>query len=101
MALLRDEGRARLAKLLMRARRLTRDMPGIGDTAMLRFIDWLEPLLRRDSYLALLAERSEVLGRLLHLLGLVKMPIGHQIVWLEIELFLSPLPIHPIDFSTD
>ncbi|NRT56508.1 bifunctional [glutamate--ammonia ligase]-adenylyl-L-tyrosine phosphorylase/[glutamate--ammonia-ligase] adenylyltransferase [Sphaerotilus uruguayifluvii] len=77
VALLRDEGRARLAKLLMRARRLTRDMPGIGDTAMLRFIDWLEPLLRRDSYLALLAERSEVLGRLLHLLGLARWPMRY------------------------
>ena len=77
VALLRDEGRARLAKLLMRARRLSRDMPGIGDTALLRFIDWIEPLLRRDSYLALLAERGEVLGRLLRLLGLARWPMRY------------------------
>jgi glutamate-ammonia-ligase adenylyltransferase len=77
VALLRDEGRARLVRLLMRARRLTQDEPEIGETALLRFVDWLEPLLRRDSYLALLAERGEVLGRLLHLLGLARWPMRY------------------------
>ena len=77
VALLRDEGRARLVRLLMRARRLAQDEPEIGETALLRFVDWLEPLLRRDSYLALLAERGEVLGRLLHLLGLARWPMRY------------------------
>ena len=77
VALLRDEGRARLVRLLMRARRLTQDEPEIGETALLRFVDWLEPLLRRDSYLALLAERGEVLGRMLHLLGLARWPVRY------------------------
>jgi glutamate-ammonia-ligase adenylyltransferase len=77
VAMLRDDSRQRLAKLLMRARRLSASMPGIGDAALLRFIDWLEPLLRRDSYLALLAERGEVLGRLLRLLGLARWPMRY------------------------
>ena len=38
--------------------------------AAILFLDWLEPLLRRESYLALLAERPEVQNRLLRLLGL-------------------------------
>jgi glutamate-ammonia-ligase adenylyltransferase len=32
-------------------------------------VDWLEPLLRRESYLALLLERPAVHERLLRLLG--------------------------------
>ena len=40
-------------------------MPG----AALRMIDWIEPLLRRESYLALLWERPGVHERLLRLLG--------------------------------
>ena len=47
------------------------------EAAALRFIDWLEPLLRRDSYLALLAERPEVLRRLLRLLGLARWPMQY------------------------
>ncbi|RZL07904.1 MAG: glutamine-synthetase adenylyltransferase, partial [Rubrivivax sp.] len=39
-----------------------------------RFIEWLNPLLRRDSYLSMLAERPEVLKRLLRLLGLARWP---------------------------
>jgi glutamate-ammonia-ligase adenylyltransferase len=49
----------------------------VGDTAVARFVDWVEPLLRRDSYLALLAERPEVLARLLHLLGLARWPMRY------------------------
>ena len=43
--------------------------------AALRFVDWLEPLLRRESYLALLVERPEVQHRLLRLLGLARWPM--------------------------
>ena len=77
VAVLRDDGRARLAMLLMRAHRLASEMPQGGEDAALRFIDWVEPLLRRDSYLALLAERREVLGRLLRLLVLARWPMRY------------------------
>lgn len=52
------------------------DAPGRYD-AVLRFLDWLEPLLRRESYLALLSERPEVLKRLLRLLGLARWPMRY------------------------
>ena len=41
------------------------------------FVDWIEPLLRRESYLALLAERPEVQNRLLRLLGLARWPMRY------------------------
>jgi glutamate-ammonia-ligase adenylyltransferase len=47
------------------------------EDAALRFIDWLDPLLRRDSYLALLVERPEVMKRLLRLLGLARWPMRY------------------------
>ena len=43
----------------------------------MRFIDWLEPLLRRESYIALLVERPEVQNRLLRLLGLARWPMRY------------------------
>jgi [glutamine synthetase] adenylyltransferase / [glutamine synthetase]-adenylyl-L-tyrosine phosphorylase len=73
---LRDESKLRLARLVScaadaaRAGRCTMD-------AALRFIDWLEPLLRRESYLALLVERPEVQSRLLRLLGLARWPMRY------------------------
>ncbi len=45
--------------------------------AATRFVDWLEPLLRRESYLALLVERPEVQNRLLRLLGLARWPMRY------------------------
>src|SRR5690606_29574681 len=42
--------------------------------AALRWADWIEPLLRRESYLALLVERPGVHERLLRLLGAAKWP---------------------------
>ncbi|MBP6903304.1 MAG: bifunctional [glutamate--ammonia ligase]-adenylyl-L-tyrosine phosphorylase/[glutamate--ammonia-ligase] adenylyltransferase [Burkholderiaceae bacterium] len=73
---LRDEPKLRLGKLVQRA------AAGVADglctlDAALRFIDWLEPLLRRDSYLALLVERPEVMKRLLRLLGLARWPMQY------------------------
>ena len=41
------------------------------------FVDWIEPLLRRESYLALLVERPEVQNRLLRLLGLARWPMRY------------------------
>ena len=46
-------------------------------SAALRFVDWVEPLLRRESYLALLVERPEVHHRLLRLLGLARWPMQY------------------------
>jgi glutamate-ammonia-ligase adenylyltransferase len=74
VTLMREEGRQRLARLLRRA---TGHLNDVGEDALLRFIDWIEPLLRRDSYLALLAERPEVLTRLLRLLGLARWPMRY------------------------
>ncbi len=73
---LRDASRQRLAKLLDRVAQ------GIADgsctaEAGLRFIDWLDPLMRRDSYFALLVERPEVLRRLLRMLGLARWPVRY------------------------
>ncbi|WP_288638528.1 bifunctional [glutamate--ammonia ligase]-adenylyl-L-tyrosine phosphorylase/[glutamate--ammonia-ligase] adenylyltransferase [Comamonas kerstersii] len=72
---LRDEARARLFRLVQRtAQRVGQEQDGLQATAALRFIDWLEPLLRRESYLALLLERPAVHERLLDLLGAAKWP---------------------------
>ena len=46
-----------------------------------RFIDWLEPLMRRESYLALLLERPEVHRRLLRLLGMARWPMQYLMRW--------------------
>ena len=72
---LRDEARARLFRLVQRtAQRVGQEQDGLQATAALRFIDWLEPLLRRENYLALLLERPAVHERLLDLLGAAKWP---------------------------
>ena len=70
---LREDGKRRLGKLLLRVGAAIEheDLPV---EAGLRFVDWLEPLLRRDAYLALLSERPSVLARLLRLLGLARWP---------------------------
>ncbi len=73
---LRDETKSRLGRLMQRAAACVAD-GHCSEAAALRFIDWLEPLLRRDSYLALLLERPEVLKRLLHLLGLARWPMQY------------------------
>ncbi|MFN0182836.1 MAG: bifunctional [glutamate--ammonia ligase]-adenylyl-L-tyrosine phosphorylase/[glutamate--ammonia-ligase] adenylyltransferase [Aquabacterium sp.] len=73
---LSDESRLRLGRLMLRAGQVVAAGEA-GDEAALRFVDWLEPLLRRDSYIALLAERPEVLKRLLRLLGLARWPMRY------------------------
>ena len=73
---LRDEGKLRLGKLVQRTAACMADAT-CTEAAALRFIDWLEPLLRRDSYLALLVERPEVMRRLLRLLGLARWPMQY------------------------
>ncbi|WP_310388667.1 bifunctional [glutamate--ammonia ligase]-adenylyl-L-tyrosine phosphorylase/[glutamate--ammonia-ligase] adenylyltransferase [Roseateles sp.] len=73
---LREESRLRLAKLIARAAIAVRD-EGCSMAAALRFVDWIEPLLRRESYLALLVERPAVQARLLRLLGLARWPMRY------------------------
>lgn len=73
ISLLRDESKLRLARLVQRAASAV-ESEHCSMEAALRFVDWLEPLLRRESYLALLVERPEVQNRLLRLLGLARWP---------------------------
>ncbi|HVZ47095.1 MAG TPA: bifunctional [glutamate--ammonia ligase]-adenylyl-L-tyrosine phosphorylase/[glutamate--ammonia-ligase] adenylyltransferase [Ramlibacter sp.] len=70
---LRDEARQRLARLVQRTAQWV-EQKRVSETAALRMIDWVEPLLRRESYLALLAERPGVHERLLRLLGAARWP---------------------------
>jgi glutamate-ammonia-ligase adenylyltransferase len=73
---LRDESKLRLGTLMQRTAACVADAT-CSEGSALRFVDWLEPLLRRDSYVALLAERPEVLRRLLRLLGLARWPMQY------------------------
>ena len=70
---LRDESRIRLFRLISRTATWTRET-AITEEAAVRLADWIEPLLRRESYLALLLERPAVHQRLLRLLGNAKWP---------------------------
>jgi glutamate-ammonia-ligase adenylyltransferase len=70
---LRDDARARLGRLVARTAQWL--MEGrVTEEAALRMADWIEPLLRRESYLALLVERPAVHERLLRVLGAAKWP---------------------------
>ena len=76
MKLLRDDTRNRLAKLILRtadavqAQTCTLEASG-------RFIEWLEPLLRRENYIALLVERPPVHHRLLRMLDGTRWPVRY------------------------
>ncbi len=81
IAALRDDSRGRLRQLVQRTGQWLREpdseAPGqIGHhvDAALRWADWIEPLLRRENYIALLVERPAVQERLLRLLGAAKWP---------------------------
>ena len=65
---LRDEARARLFRVVQRTAQWVKE-GSVSEAAAVRLIDWLEPLLRRESYLALLLERPAVHEQMLHLLG--------------------------------
>lgn len=70
---LRDEARARLYRLVERTSQWV-ESAQVPEEAARRFLQWLEPLLRRESYLALLLERPAVHERLLHILGAARWP---------------------------
>ncbi|MGC4396758.1 bifunctional [glutamate--ammonia ligase]-adenylyl-L-tyrosine phosphorylase/[glutamate--ammonia-ligase] adenylyltransferase [Hydrogenophaga sp. T2] len=70
---LREDTRQRLVRLVQRTGAWI-DEGRVSELAALRMTDWIEPLLRRESYLALLQERPSVHERLLRLLGAAKWP---------------------------
>jgi glutamate-ammonia-ligase adenylyltransferase len=75
---LREDTRARLVRLVQRTGAWIDD-GRVSELAALRMADWIEPLLRRESYLALLQERPSVHERLLRLLGAAKWPARYLI----------------------
>lgn len=73
VAALRDDARERLWRLLQR----TVEWLQAGEanvTGCVALLDWMESILRRESYLALLLERPRVHARLLRLLGAARWP---------------------------
>ena len=76
---LREDSRARLSRLVQRTA-LWLSEGTVSEAAAVRIIDWIEPLLRRESYLALLLERPSVHERLLRLLGAAKWPARYLLL---------------------
>ena len=75
---LSDAGRNRLVMLLQRtAQWLAQGQ--VSEIAAVRLADWMESLLRRESYLALLQERPAVHEKLMHLLGAAKWPARYML----------------------
>ena len=70
---LREESRNRLGKLILRTAQWVSE-GRVSEDAAVRLSDWIEALLRRESYLALLIERPNVHERLLRMLGAAKWP---------------------------
>jgi glutamate-ammonia-ligase adenylyltransferase len=70
---LREESRARLGRLVLRTAQWVAQGE-VSEDAAVRLADWIEPLLRRESYLALLLERPNVHERLLRILGTARWP---------------------------
>ena len=70
---LRDEARGRLMRLLQRTAQWLEE-GRVGEDSVLRLADWVEPLLRRESYIALLLERPAVHERLLRIMGAARWP---------------------------
>ena len=70
---LREDSRARLIRLVARTGQWL-EQGQASEEAAVRIADYIEPLLRRESYLALLLERPTVHQRLLRLLGEARWP---------------------------
>jgi glutamate-ammonia-ligase adenylyltransferase len=90
---LSETAQARLLRLLERSARMLKLLPPpstaqavtaapepAATLAYTRLLDWLEPLLRRESYLALLLERPAVHERLLRLLGAARWPARYLLL---------------------
>jgi glutamate-ammonia-ligase adenylyltransferase len=76
---LRDEARVRLMRLLARTAQWVSEGTAT-EAAAVRLVDWVEPLLRRESYLALLWERPNVHVRMLRLLGAARWPARYLLL---------------------
>jgi glutamate-ammonia-ligase adenylyltransferase len=76
---LRDDSRVRLLRLISRTAQWVRQGKA-SEQAAVRIVDWVEPLLRRESYLALLVERPNVHERLLRLLGAARWPARYLLM---------------------
>ena len=70
---LRDDVRGRLVRLVQRTGQWIQQ-GRVSEASAVQMADWMEPLLRRESYLALLLERPAVHERLLHIMGAAKWP---------------------------
>jgi [glutamine synthetase] adenylyltransferase / [glutamine synthetase]-adenylyl-L-tyrosine phosphorylase len=70
---LREDARQRLVRLMQRTLAWLAE-ERVTVLAAMRSVDWLEPLLRREAYLALLLEHPQVHERLLRLLGAARWP---------------------------
>ena len=70
---LRQDSRIRLVRIVQRTAQWMQE-GSASEAAGVRLLDWIEPLLRRESYLALLLERPSVHERLLRLLGAARWP---------------------------
>ncbi len=70
---LSDASRLRLQRLVQRTGQWLAESK-VSEDAALRIADWIEPLLRRESYLSLLLERPQVHERLLRVLGTARWP---------------------------
>lgn len=70
---LREGSRNKLARLLQRTGQWM-EQNRVTEEGAVRFADWMEPLLRRESYLALLLERPAVHERLLGMLAAARWP---------------------------
>lgn len=76
---LREDSLQRLLKLLQRTHAWVEE-GRVTDEAAARWCAWMEPLLRRDSYLALLIERPRVHEQLLRLLGMARWPAKYLLL---------------------
>jgi [glutamine synthetase] adenylyltransferase / [glutamine synthetase]-adenylyl-L-tyrosine phosphorylase len=70
---LSETSRVRLLRLVQRTGQWLAEAK-VSEEAALRIADWIEPLLRRESYLSLLLERPQVHERLLRVLGTARWP---------------------------
>jgi glutamate-ammonia-ligase adenylyltransferase len=75
---LRDDARGRLMRLLQRTAQWLQE-GRVEEDAVVRMADWMEPLMRRESYLAMMLERPAVHERLLRLLGAAKWPARYLV----------------------
>ena len=75
---LRDDARGRLMRLLQRTAQWLQE-GRVEEDSVVRMADWMEPLMRRESYLAMMLERPAVHERLLRLLGAAKWPARYLV----------------------